>query len=997
MSGAIRKALGPLKKRLSDRIKEIEVIFQDAEVIVPIHTLEELMFKITANIESHEKVYNKLYGITDLSQEEQEIVDAVIDEAVILEADANEILQKLKFKVDRGTLKDGIKSEVGDNKSNIEIEKLKVETETHRKKLELLSKTEVNTEVKTRHSDVKLPKLSLVTFSGDILEWPSFWDAFSSTIHNNNSVSNIDKFKYLLSALTDEAKDLLNGFSITESQYEPAVNLLKERFDDKEFIIHQHYSRLTTLKQCSNITSQLRKTINFVETQLRALTSMGENIENNYLVNLVKSKFPMEFNLKLEEGRSEIWKLSLLRTAINKLIIAREKSEFVRKEFHHENYMDEMPFTGEGLFTSQNGNRNNGSTNGGGKQFQAWCAFCDLKHWSDECQSFKTIEERKLQAKGRCFICLSKKHLFRQCLSQKACFYCKQKSNHHSALCPTRFGGESEHENNNNETIPTLITSSGCASSKINTLTTDYDVLMKTAKVYIVNTVTGKGKMAMALFDSGAKKSYITKDVAEVLGLVSGPANLVRLNTFGTTATSDIYTRKTCFNIQQLDGSSLKIVANICDNITGNIVRERVDLEKYKHTWKNLKLANNDIVRNTSMNADNKICNMKIDILIGNDFYDDIIGTERIQIKNGLYLINSTLGWIFSGRVENRRVEEDYALFVEESDGRMENSLWDLEAIGVTDDDGSNEKIMMENFSKSITKVKNRYQVSWLWKDSRYELPTNYGLSRTRLKSLVAGNDLDLLKRYDDTMKNYISRNIIEKAEVSKEYLSQSSVVVHYLPHHPVSKKDDPTKLRIVFEGNAKNHPSKKSLNECLFRGDNLVGNLCGMLLRFRLHLIGIIADIEQAYVQLALNPTDRDVVRFLWVKNINLPFSEDNIQEYRFCRVIWGIICAAFLLAYTIIHHLSLYHHDTITRTIERDLYVDNLVTGEVSTAEALKFYRKTKVIFNDASMNMRKWISNDKDVMCQIDEDDKCKDEVVKLLGMFWVVENDELCLAK
>ena len=54
---------------------------------------------------------------------------------------------------------------------------------------------------------------------------------------------------------------------------------------------------------------------------------MGENIMNNYIVSLIKSKLPSAFNLKLEEQRDGEWTTDLLRRSINKLLLARERSE----------------------------------------------------------------------------------------------------------------------------------------------------------------------------------------------------------------------------------------------------------------------------------------------------------------------------------------------------------------------------------------------------------------------------------------------------------------------------------------------------------------------------------------------------------------------------------------------------------------------------------------------------------------------------------------------
>lgn len=45
---------------------------------------------------------------------------------------------------------------------------------------------------------LKLPDLSVPTFSGDSTKWVTFNETFNSLIHNNNSLSNSAKFQYLM-------------------------------------------------------------------------------------------------------------------------------------------------------------------------------------------------------------------------------------------------------------------------------------------------------------------------------------------------------------------------------------------------------------------------------------------------------------------------------------------------------------------------------------------------------------------------------------------------------------------------------------------------------------------------------------------------------------------------------------------------------------------------------------------------------------------------------
>ena len=41
-------------------------------------------------------------------------------------------------------------------------------------------------------------------------------------------------------------------------------------------------------------------------------------------------------------------------------------------------------------------------------------------------------------------------------------------------------------------------------------------------------------------------------------------------------------------------------------------------------------------------------------------------------------------------------------------------------------------------------------------------------------------------------------------------------------------------------------------------------------MLRFRVHKVAVAADIEKAFLMIAVAPEDRDVLRFLWVDNID-------------------------------------------------------------------------------------------------------------------------------
>ena len=79
----------------------------------------------------------------------------------------------------------------------------------------------------------KLPKLEVKKINGKLSEWQEFWDSFESAIHQNDGLSNVNKFSYLRSLLLEPAKSAIGGFALTSANYEAALELLKKRYGKK--------------------------------------------------------------------------------------------------------------------------------------------------------------------------------------------------------------------------------------------------------------------------------------------------------------------------------------------------------------------------------------------------------------------------------------------------------------------------------------------------------------------------------------------------------------------------------------------------------------------------------------------------------------------------------------------------------------------------------------------------------------------------------------------
>ena len=68
---------------------------------------------------------------------------------------------------------------------------------------------------------VKLPKLTLKEFDGDVTTWGTFWNSFKSVIHGNPKLSAIDKFNYLHLLVKGSVAEAIAGLALTMKKLSP--------------------------------------------------------------------------------------------------------------------------------------------------------------------------------------------------------------------------------------------------------------------------------------------------------------------------------------------------------------------------------------------------------------------------------------------------------------------------------------------------------------------------------------------------------------------------------------------------------------------------------------------------------------------------------------------------------------------------------------------------------------------------------------------------------
>ncbi|XP_066978806.1 uncharacterized protein [Macrobrachium rosenbergii] len=117
---------------------------------------------------------------------------------------------------------------------------LKVGTEIYRLNSSIKSllavRGEPNAPILPVQATVKLLKLDLKHFDGDLMEWNSFWELYEVSVHQRTDFENIQKFSYLKGLLEGEALEPVSGFKLEGDKYLQAVHLLKEIYGRKDEI-----------------------------------------------------------------------------------------------------------------------------------------------------------------------------------------------------------------------------------------------------------------------------------------------------------------------------------------------------------------------------------------------------------------------------------------------------------------------------------------------------------------------------------------------------------------------------------------------------------------------------------------------------------------------------------------------------------------------------------------------------------------------------------------
>ncbi|XP_067129093.1 uncharacterized protein [Centruroides vittatus] len=843
--------------------------------------------------------------------------------------------------------------------------------------------------LKSQVPDVRLPKLSLPTFSGNVEDWLSFHDLFKASVDNNSNLSNCQKLQYLKSSCRGYALKIIQSLPILDSNYETAMELLRERFSNKRELVNALIKKSITIPSITDSSQSILQAVDITNECVRSLSVLDQDItgfSEVLIVYLITEKFDKNTRSWWERTlkKDELGTLETLLTFLKDHARTLQVIKLPPKEPRSGSYPKVTSLV-------------SGSNT---------CFLCKNEHSLSKCSRFTQMSTQKridvVKRNRLCFNCLTARHQAKTCMSLSRCRICGKL--HHTMLHISRDSEVSSTLNSGKAFSPPLTdappsqstpydlsspTTTTCAglfdpSSTIGVgLKGTKQVLLCTALVKVSDS-SGNFVTCRALLDSGSEASFVTEDCINRLCLTKNSAN-VRISCLGSFHAVTSGEIELTFTPHFSSDLKFSTKAFVIKKITSDV--PNVPLPP--HLLNNF----NDLVLADPFFFETR----PVDILLGVNVFFTMLKGDIIRRKETLpFAVCTKLGWIIAGTAFLHTINQPIFSVnnIQLTTKELVEKFWALDSVPEARRMSKLDQECEDHFRDTHYRDKSgRYVVRLPFKQNPSCLGYTKELVLQRFKALEykLSRTPETYELYKEFMREYIELGHMELVDQSG-----SSGISYYIPHHPVMKESSTTtKLRVVFNASTKSS-SGVSLNDILMVGPRIQQELFPILMRFRTFPIVITADIMKMFRQILINEKDRDFQRVFWRND-----ASDPIHEYRLVTVTYGTTPAPFLATRTL-HQLADDEGDNFplaSKAIIRDFYVDDLLSGAQSTEECQLLVDQLTALMTKGGFVLRKWTSNDPSVLEKIpkelrDSSESVKlqeDNGIKILGINWIPQED------
>ena len=844
---------------------------------------------------------------------------------------------------------------------------------------ELLSPTVTSHASPSVHdTGVRLPKLDAPKFDGSIVNWRTFWEQFSISIHDRPGLSDAEKLAYLRHSLKDgSARNIIEGLSRSGDCYTEAIDSLKARYD-RPRLIHQTHVRMileaTPLKDGTG--KELRRLHDVVQQHLRALKAMDYEPSGPFITSVLELK--LDTNTMFEwqkhsQDSPEVPHYQKLLEFINLRAQASEVSVSDHKKTpRSDNQLAKKNFSPGKPIASFPAHASESPS--------STCIICQLnRHPLYACPKFKSLPHDEMVATLKshrlCFNCLRPGHFVKECTSLHRCRKCQKP--HHTLLHLDPKDDESSDTGTTNTTQSVVSHTAAGLSFKS---------LLMTCRV-LVEAPDGSSVEARAILDPASSASFVSERLAQSLFLprsrqgvqISGIAGLSHNSPLQSVASLTI-------SSVHSPSKKFKVIAVVMPRVTCDLPLHPVSFDLQWRHLEGIPLAD----PNFGLPG-------RVDILLGVDvFVEALRQGRRTGMPGSPSAFETDFGWVLAGKLDvcspDHSIASHHVSVVTGDD--LLRRFWEIESCP---EDQSRltpeERSVVQQFKDHHSRTDDGRFVVPLPKKPHAK-PLGESRSRAVHRFLALERSLHSngqVNEFNDVINEYFEKDHAELVPLKD--LEKPVQEVFYLPVHVVRKESSTTsKVRAVFDASAKSS-NGVSLNDTLLVGPTVHPPLIDVLLRFRLHRVALITDVSRMYRAVLLTESDKDLHRFVWRRS-----PKDPLLDYRMTRITFGISASSFAANMSVKQNAIdlACEYPLAVKAVNTAFYVDDGLTGADSTKEAIELQQQLQGLFSRGGFLLRKWNSDNQMVLQHIPPELRDSQsmytvpdshaEYVKTLGLEW-----------
>ncbi|KAJ2949680.1 hypothetical protein O0L34_g15607 [Tuta absoluta] len=862
-----------------------------------------------------------------------------------------------------------------------------------------------------------LPKLDIFHFDSKLENWQTFYDTFSSLIHNNEEISDIEKYYYLLSAVSGPALTLVKSMPITAVNYGIVWNLLVRKYENKRVLATSYLDKMFQFKPLqSESVAGLNSFFQTFQECVKALKMLKIPDLSSFLLFYVSmrnldSGTRREFEQSVEQD--EIPTFKELMVFVEKQVRVLEMSEIksmsklanfskATGQFStatgHISTANRVVFkSGGGSFSNSNkpqyvqksalsacavDKTNDTKINNQQKKPKSTCAFCGKLHSIYRCFQYADLSPPQRVAKVNelrlCHNCLRDSHTTESCDSKGRCVVCKA-LHHHTLHVDGAVSQEQDETASQNEKMVAL----ACASNTT--------VMLGTAVVEVADAY-GQFHQVRAAIDSGAMSGYITADCAQRLGLSRRKCEFESVG-LGGQSVKNYGEVSSTIKPRNLSGPVLKADVVVVSQITVDLPTLAIS-PKVVSEFKDLELADPKY-----------FVAAPVELLLAGDLFPYIYEGIKIFPKDPDLPIamSSIFGYVIGGRtaVDDKHISQptppiSCGLLAITGGSRIESimsSFWETENVTHekprNPDDVYAEQLFQKDHFRDET---GRYVVKYPFKPE-FELGDSKAQAVRRLINLESKleRQQDVKKEYHAFLSEYESMGHMtclgNLGEVESKY-----IVPHFCVLRPSSTS---TKLRVVFDA-ASRTSNGNSLNSVVLAGPKLQVDINEILINFRVHKICLSSDIRKMFRMIMIDESQRKFQHILWRGSQDQP-----IKVYELNTVTYGVASSPYL-SIRVLHQLADDEADKYpmgSKVLKKAFFVDDLLCSVATLDEATQLQDELLALLKAGGFDLRKWSSNCPELLARVPADYRetslefqdDKDFSVKVLGLQWMPAED------